>query len=109
MSGFHTYFHWVDEAGEPQRLSDLNSGLRMLEDMVPEREAIALKGDGYPFQYELTVAGLIEVYENAAQYRLRELTLQVPRWMLRPGSQSFGRCGPARSFTPMSGISRSHA
>jgi len=76
MSGFHTYFHWVDEAGEQQRLSSLNSGLRILEGMVPEREVITLIGDGYPFQYELTVAGLIEVYENAAQYRLRELTLQ---------------------------------
>lgn len=44
--------------------------------MVPEREVIALIGDGYPFRYELTVAGLIEVYENAAAYRLRDLTVK---------------------------------
>jgi len=71
MIGFHTYFYWVDEAGEQQRLSGWDAGLDRLIGPVD-----AVSGDGYPFRYELTAAQLIEVYENAAQYRLRELTLQ---------------------------------
>lgn len=76
MIGFHTYFYWVDEAGEQQRLSGWDAGLDRLMGPVE-----AVSGDGYPFRYELTAAQLIEAYEHApvdAAARITELQAVPP-------------------------------
>ena len=99
MLAFYSYFTWVDEVGESHQLSGFDSRLNRIgsEDtrdcagrwaggecvceshpwtgMIAQSAIIKQWGDGYPNRYELRLAGLVDLYERAEQYQLRELTL----------------------------------
>lgn len=95
MPAFYSYLSWFDPEGTEHRLPGFDSGKNTLGSddeceqgersrhvderyggMLPKTAILARAGGDYPTTYQVHPASLIELFEQAPRYQLKDLTVE---------------------------------